>query len=63
MHIFMHKMAEAVTPLLYKVLWTGYKGTDEESSWLTAAELDHSAKLIEDFHKAYPAKPGPLSAL
>jgi hypothetical protein len=50
-------------PLLYKVLWTGYEGTDEESSWLTTAELDHVAELIEDFHKAYPAKPGPLSAL
>ena len=50
-------------PLLYKVLWTGYEGTDEESSWLTAAELEHASELVEDFHKAYPAKPGPLSAL
>jgi len=35
--------------LLYLVRWTGYEGTNEETSWLTA----------DDFHKSYPEKPGP----
>jgi len=49
--------------LLYLVRWTGYKGTDEETSWILATELGHTSKLITDFHKAYQAKPGPLSSL
>jgi len=28
--------------LLYLVRWTGYEGTDEETSWLTADELTHA---------------------
>ena len=48
---------------LYLVHWTGYKGTDEETLWILASELGHASKLVMDFHKAYPAKPGPLSSL
>jgi Integrase core domain/Chromo (CHRromatin Organisation MOdifier) domain len=47
--------------LLYLVRWTGYEGTDEETSWLPASELGHADEVIVDFHEAYPAKPGPLS--
>ena len=43
--------------LLYLVRWTGYKGTDEETSWILASEL------VTEFHAKYPAKPGPLSKL
>ena len=43
--------------LLYLVHWTGYEGTDEETSWILTSEL------VTDFHSAYPAKPGPLSSL
>jgi len=45
---------------LYLVKWFGYEGTDEETSWLPADELDHASDLVADFHNAYPHKPGPL---
>ena len=49
--------------LLYLVRWTGYEGTDEETSWILASELGHASELVADFHAAFPAKPGPLSRL
>jgi len=45
--------------LLYLVRWSGYEGTDEETSWILATELEHASELVSDFHSAYPAKPGP----
>ena len=45
--------------LLYLVRWTGYEGTDDETSWVTADELAHAQELVRDFHTAYPDKPGP----
>ena len=49
--------------LLYLICWTGYEGTDEETSWILASELGHASELIADFHMAYLTKPGPLSRL
>ena len=49
--------------LLYLIHGTGYEGTDEETLWILASELGHASQLIADFHKAYPARPGPLSSL
>ena len=49
--------------LLYLVHWTGYEGTDKETSWILTPKLGHTSELIADFHAAYPAKPGPLSRL
>ena len=49
--------------LLYLVRWTGYEGTDQETDWLSATELEHAAELIQDFHKSHPDKPGPLNSL
>ena len=49
--------------LLYLILWMGYEGTNKETSWILASELGHASELIADFHKAYPAKPSPLSSL
>src|SRR5882724_1288914 len=49
--------------LLYLFHWTGYEGTDKETSWIIASELGHASELIVDFHSAYPAKSGPLSSL
>src|SRR6266481_6182608 len=46
--------------LLYLIHWTGYKGTDEETSWILASKLGHASELVIDFHASYPAKPGPL---
>ena len=46
--------------LLYLVCWAGYEGTDEETSWLLATELGNATELVQDFHSAYPDKPGPL---
>ena len=43
--------------LRYFVWWLGYKGTDEEYSWVAADEL------IAEFHLQYPNKPGPLDKL
>ena len=40
--------------LLYLVRWSGYEGTDEETSWLLATELGHASKLVHDFHLRYP---------
>ena len=45
--------------VLYLVRWAGYKGTDEETSWVLASELGNAPEIVSDFHAAYPAKPGP----
>ena len=49
--------------LLDLVHWTGYEGTDEETSWILTSELGHASELVMEFHAKYPAKPGPLSKL
>ena len=36
--------------LLYLVHWSGYEGTDDETSWLLATELGHASELVHDFH-------------
>jgi len=46
--------------LLYKVIWLGYKDTNNDSEWLPATELEHAKELLSDFHLQYPSKPGPL---
>ena len=48
--------------LLYLVRWAGYAGTDKETSWLLATELDHASELIAGYHLKYPNKPGPYQA-
>jgi hypothetical protein len=49
--------------LLYLVRWSGYEGTDEETSWVLATELEHAQEVVTDFHAWYPSKPGPFSPL
>ncbi|KIM63086.1 hypothetical protein SCLCIDRAFT_59137, partial [Scleroderma citrinum Foug A] len=44
--------------LLYLVHWAGYTGTDEETLWLLAMELDHASELVVGYHTKYPNKPG-----
>ncbi|CAA7265736.1 unnamed protein product [Cyclocybe aegerita] len=46
--------------LLYYVRWYGYENTDEEFSWQPADELPNAQELVQEFHEAYPNKPGPL---
>ena len=46
-------------PLIYYIRWRGYEGTPEEFSWVLATEM-HVDELLDDFHKRYPDKPGPL---
>jgi len=46
--------------LLYKVIWLGYKDTNNDSEWLPATELEHAKELVNSFHLKYPAKLGPL---
>ncbi len=47
-------------PLLYRIQWLGYEGTDEEFAWLPATEFS-ADDFIEDFHRRYTDKPGPLA--
>ena len=47
--------------LLYLVRWLSYQGTDDETSWLLAMELGNAKELVEDFHRRYPNKSGPLA--
>jgi len=46
--------------LLYRVIWLGYKDTNNDSEWLPATELKHAKELSNDFHLKYPTKLGPL---
>ena len=45
--------------LLYLVQWSGYEGTDEETSWLLATKLGNTSEIVAKFHARYPSKPGP----
>ena len=45
--------------LLYLVQWSGYEGTDEETSWILVTKLGHASEIVTEFHAAYPTKPGP----
>ncbi len=47
-------------PLLYRIQWLGYEGTDKEFAWLPATEFSAN-DFTEDFHRRYPDKPGPLA--
>ena len=40
--------------LQYLVKWSGYEGTDEETSWIPASELKHAMESVADFHLANP---------
>ena len=50
-----------LSPLLYYIQWVGYKGTDEENSWISALELIHASDLLQDFHSQNLGKPGPTN--
>ena len=45
--------------LQYLVKWSGYEGTDEETSWIPTSELEHATESMVDFHLENPDKPGP----
>jgi len=47
--------------LLYKVIWLGYKDTEDKSEWIPVSKLTHAVDLISDFHITYSAKLSPLS--
>ena len=49
--------------LLYLVQWSGYEGTDEETSWLLTTELGNAMELLEDYHVWYLDKPRPLASM
>ena len=46
--------------LQYLVRWSGYEGTDEETSWIPTSELEHATESVADFHLTNPDKPGPF---
>src|SRR5258707_4356840 len=45
--------------LRYLVHWTGYEGTEEETLWISAQDLEHAQDVVWLFHRHYPSKPGP----
>src|SRR6266581_3389022 len=45
--------------LLYLVCWSGYEGSEDETSWITANKLNHAQELVSDYHLVYLDKPGP----
>ncbi len=45
--------------LCYLVRWSGYEGTNEETSWISAQDLKHAPDLILSFHQQFPHKPKP----
>ena len=45
--------------LQYLVKWSGYEGTDEETSWIPASKLKHMTESMADFHLENLDKPGP----
>lgn len=48
--------------LRYYVRWAGYEGTADEFSWIGADDATGGAQeAIDDYHRAYPDKPGPLA--
>ncbi len=47
-------------PLLCRIQWLGYEGTNKEFAWLPATEFS-ADDFIEDFHCCYPDKPGRLA--
>ena len=44
--------------LQYLVKWSGYEGTNEETSWIPTSELKHATESMADLHLANPDKPG-----
>src|SRR5258708_6004716 len=44
--------------LSYLVCLTIYEGTEEETSWVSAQDLEHAQEVVRVFHHHYPAKPG-----
>ena len=48
--------------LQYLVKWSGYEGTDEETSWIPTSELKHATESVADFHLTNTDKPGPSSS-
>src|SRR5260370_39975441 len=47
--------------LHYLVRWTGYKGTDKDTSWISSQDLNHAPDLVLSFHQDFPnrLKPTP----
>jgi transposase InsO family protein len=43
--------------LEYLVEWKGYEGTDEQTTWEPAENLDGAQDMIADYHRLHPEKP------
>src|SRR5260221_10320826 len=46
----------------YLVRWTRYEGTEEETSWISTQDLEHTQDVIRIFHHCYLSKPGPTDS-
>ena len=44
--------------LQYLVKWSGYEGTNEETSWIPTSKLKHATESVADFHLTNLDKPG-----
>ena len=45
--------------LHYLVKWSGYEGTNEETSWIPVSKLKYMTESVVGFHLTNPDKPGP----
>ena len=39
--------------LRYLVHWSRYEGTEEETSWVSAQDLEHAQEVVRVFHQGY----------
>lgn len=44
--------------LRYKIQWTGFEGTREETEWVGANDCENAKDSIADFHTLQPTRPG-----
>ena len=49
--------------LCYYIKWFGCPSHPKEFQWLGDDDLDHAHEAIEEFHRANPTKPGPISTI
>src|SRR5260370_5435981 len=50
---------KADNELCYLVKCTSYKGTDEETSWISAQRITHAPHLVRSVDQQFPNRPKP----
>ena len=47
---------QQVYKLLYKMIWLGYKDTEDKLEWISTSGLTHTTNLVSDFYITYSTK-------